>query len=99
MLKIFEAYIIQIIGITWLPLAIVGGIVSHKKGDYFSRGLTMISLTWAFGLIFLLKAPRSKAKEGDQDDLKNWHMHAAIGGMWMFVLGILYIFIRTVFLF
>ena len=96
MLEMFETLMIQIIAITWLPVAIVGGIVAYKKDDYFSRGFATIALTWVFGLIFLLKAPRSKAKEGDQDDYKNWHSHASTGGVWIFAMIVLYVLIKAI---
>ena len=92
--RIFVTWLPVALLVTWLPVALLGGIVAHMKGDYFSRGFSMIAFTWILGLIFLLKAPPSKAKEGDQNDYNTWHSHTAPGGLWMFAFIISYMLLR-----
>jgi hypothetical protein len=65
---------------TYLPIVIIGGFIAVKKGDYFTRGAAITAFTWIFGLLSLLLAPPSKARQGDKEDLEGWHAHGATGG-------------------
>ena len=79
--------------VLYIPTIILGGIVAKRKGDFFSRGAAICAFTWIFGLIFLIKAPKSKARAGDKEDLDNWHMHGAKGGALFLICIFLYLII------
>ena len=82
--------------VLYLPVIIAGGIVAHRKGDFFSRGVAICAITWFFGLIFMIKAPESKARAGDKEDLDTWHSHGANGGA-LFLLCIAVILLYRLF--
>ena len=67
--------------VLYAPVIILGGIVAQRKGDYFSRGSAICAITWVFGLFYMLRAPKSKAREGNKENLLEWHIHGAAGGM------------------
>jgi hypothetical protein len=71
--------------VLYVPVIFLGGIVAHRKGDFFSRGAAICVITWVFGLFFMIKAPDSKARAGDKEDLFSWHSHGANGGILFFV--------------
>jgi len=80
--------------VLYIPIIIVGGIVAKRKGDFFSRGAAICAITWFFGLIFMIKAPESKARAGDKEDLNTWHMHGAKGGAFFLICIVLYLLIK-----
>jgi hypothetical protein len=80
----------------YVPTIILGGIVAKRKGDFFSRGAAICAITWFFGLIFMIKAPESKAQTGDKEDLDTWHSHGAKGGA-LFLLCIAIILLYRLF--
>jgi len=67
--------------VLYFPVIFLGGIVAYRKGDFFSRGAAICALTWLFGLLFMFKAPDSKAREGDKEDLFSWYSHGTDGGL------------------
>lgn len=80
--------------VLYVPIIIIGGIVAYKKGDFFSRGAAICAITWFFGLFFIIKAPNSKARAGDKEDLFSWHGHGANGGIVFLACIVLLLFYR-----
>ncbi len=80
--------------VLYVPVIFLGGIVAHRKGDFFSRGAAICAMTWVFGLSFMIKAPNSKARAGDKEDLFSWHSHGANGGMFLLVCIVLFLLYR-----
>jgi hypothetical protein len=78
----------------YVPIIIIGGIIAYRKGDFFSRGATICAFTWIFGLLFMVLAPKSKARVGDKEDLFSWHGHGANGGILFFACIILFLLYR-----
>lgn len=73
----------------YFAVAITGGFVAQNKGDFFTRGLAITAITSIFGLAAMLLAPPSKARFGDEHDIKHWHQHGANGGIAMIVVSVL----------
>jgi len=80
--------------VLYVPVIFLGGIVAHRKGDFFSRGAAICVITWVFGLSFMIKAPNSKARAGDKEDLFSWHRHGANGGIFFLVCIVLFLLYR-----
>ena len=78
----------------YIIVIFLGGIVAYRKGDLFSRGAAICSITWFFGLITMLIAPESKARAGDKTDLMDWYVHGSKGGIIFVVCTLLFLIIR-----
>jgi hypothetical protein len=80
----------------YIPAVFAGGFVAYRKGDFFSRGVAITAFTNIFGLIFMLKAPPSRARTGDENDIKNWHIHGAIGGLCFIAFNGLFVLLGSI---
>ncbi len=77
--------------------AFAGGIISHIKKDYFSRGFCICLFTGIIGLIAIILSPKSKAKTGDEFDYHNWPKYGSYAVMfilfWALLILVVSIFI------
>ncbi|MCF8034947.1 MAG: hypothetical protein K9K66_19430 [Desulfarculaceae bacterium] len=79
-------------GIYILLCCLLAGWIAQKKGDFYSRGFTIGLMAGIFAPIFLAMAPSSRARAGNDEDRRLWHMNgvfatifhvAAIAILWM----------------
>ena len=68
-------------GIYLLISCLLAGWMAQKKGDFFSRGFCIGLMAGIFAPIFFAMSPASRARQGNEADLKSWHVNGVFPTM------------------
>jgi len=68
-------------GVYLLISCLLAGWMAQKKGDYFSRGFTIGLMAGIFAPIFFANSPDSRARAGNEADIRSWHVHGVFPTM------------------
>ena len=76
--------------------AVLGGVISYFKNDYFTRGFFICLFTSIPGLLAIIFSPKSKAKQGDMEDYHKWPEYGAYVVIFIILLSILILILSLI---
>ena len=76
--------------------SLAGGIIAYLKKDYFSRGFFICLVTSILGLIAIILSPKSKARQGNEDDYHGWPQYGAYAVLFIMAWALILLLISLI---